>query len=107
MTYRVFYRLTLSRRSGDVVSHSLAAFIYPYVAGGRQEFPVFGKMVDYILTFITLIISFIDFLPFRLLLIELFFELAAGDIIDTPAKTGAAYYIYYCPLKRNEVSPNC
>ncbi|GFI07150.1 hypothetical protein IMSAGC006_01901 [Muribaculaceae bacterium] len=44
-------------------------------------------MVDYILTAITLIFSFIGFQPFRLLLIELLFELAAGDIIDTSAKT--------------------
>lgn len=95
MTYRVFYRLTLSRRSGDVVSHSLAAFIYPYVAGGRQEFPVFGKMVDYILTFITLILPFIGFLPSGLFFPELFFELAAGDVIDSSTKTGAAYYICY------------
>lgn len=64
-------------------------------------------MVDYILTAITLIFSFIGFQPFRLLLIELLFKLATGDVIDTPAKTGAAYYIYYCPLKRNEVSPTC
>lgn len=39
------------------------------------------------------IFSLIGFLSFRLLLIELFFELAAGDIIDTSAKTGATYYI--------------
>jgi hypothetical protein len=71
-------------------------------------------MVDYILTFVALrwvlmalpprtssadmrfkptreplrgfIFSFIGFQTFRLLLIELLFELAAGDIIDTSAK---------------------